>query len=89
MKLRTNEKIYKPCLAAFETKERGKTFQLNSSREIRPPLHQHMASAPFFFAVGLTPDSNNVPRLLAVFDAKAMICLEEPISTEESTWFSH
>ena len=55
-----------------------------------------MGDPPLFFAVvGLTPDSNDVPLLLpmVVFDddrVEAMItCLDEPISTAESTWFSH
>ena len=84
-----NREKCKPCLAAFETKERGKTFQLNNCRESRPPLHQHMGDPPLFFAVvGLTPDSNDVPLLLplVVFDddrVDVRICLDEPISMAE------
>jgi hypothetical protein len=51
-KKKKEKKNCRPCLAALDVKEQGKTFQLNSRRESLPPLHQNIPNPLAGFAQG-------------------------------------
>lgn len=85
-------KNYRPCLAALETKEWGKTFQLNNWRESWPPLHQQILVAAAD-EVGLTSNSEGRHLFLAIpcfEDVRILVTAweAEPNATAESTGFN-
>lgn len=87
-------KCYKPCRAAFETKERGKTFQLKMRRESWPPLHQNILNPLEPFEEAFDSISENLALFLLIpcLVARNELVMKreaEPKVLTESTYLNH
>lgn len=85
---------YKPCLAALETKERGRTFQLNMRRESWPPLHQNILNPLEPFEEPFESISENLALFLLIpcLVARTELVMKreaEPKVLTESTYLNH